>query len=187
MVRINAQAPDFTATAYQNDDTKKVSLSDYKGKWVVLFFYPKDFTYVCPTELGELADHYKELKDLNVEVLSVSTDTDVVHKAWHDTSETIKKIQFPMISDPTGRISKDYDVYIEDEGVADRGTFLIDPDGKIKAFEVHEDSIGRSAKELVRKIKAAQFVRNHKGQVCPASWEEGSKTLKPGLDLVGKI
>lgn len=187
MVRINDVAPDFKAKAYQKDDIIDVNLSNYKGKWVVLFFYPADFTFVCPTELGELADHYDELKKLDVEVLSVSTDTEFTHKAWHDTSETIKKIQFPMVADPTGNICRDYGTYIDDEGVSLRGSFIIDPDGVLKAFEIHDNSIGRSAKELIRKIKAAQFVRENKGQVCPASWDSGDKTLKPGLDLVGKI
>jgi len=186
-MKINEQAPAFTAEAYHNDEIKKVSLENFKGKWTVLFFYPADFTFVCPTELGELADRYEEFQKMNVEILSVSTDTAFVHKAWHDESETIKKIKFPMIADPTGRITKDYGVYIDEEGLALRGTFIIDPEGILKAFEVHDNSIGRSADELIRKIQAAQFVNEHGGEVCPASWKPGEKTLKPGLDLVGKI
>ncbi len=184
---INKEAPAFTAEAYVNDDIKKISLEDYKGKWVVLFFYPADFTFVCPTELGELADRHEALKKMRVQVMSVSTDTAFVHKAWHDNSEIIKKIKFPMIADPTGKISRSYGVYIEEEGLAFRGTFIIDPDGVLKAFEVHDNSIGRSADELIRKIEAAQFVRENNGEVCPASWKPGAKTLRPGLDLVGKI
>jgi peroxiredoxin (alkyl hydroperoxide reductase subunit C) len=153
----------------------------------VLFFYPADFTFVCPTELGSLADAYPELQKLEVEVLSVSTDTAFVHKAWHDNSETIKKITFPMIADPTGNISRKYGVYIEEEGLAYRGTFLIDPDGILKAYEIHDNSIGRSSVELLRKIHAAQFVRKYGDKVCPANWEPGKETLKPGLNLVGKI
>ena len=187
MVRINEPAPVFKGKAYHKGEVHALSLSDYKGKWVVLFFYPGDFMFVCPTELGELADNYDKLKELGAEVISVSTDSEYVHKAWHDTSETIKKVGYPMLADPNGRISGDYGVYIEEEGVALRGTFIIDPDGNLKAFEVHENSIGRSVDELVRKLQAAKFVREHKGEVCPINWKPGGKTLKPGLDLVGKI
>lgn len=186
MVEINEQAPEFTAKAYYNNDFPTINLKDYKGKWVILFFYPKDFTFVCPTELGELAEKYGQFKKLGAEVISISTDTEVVHKAWHDASETIKNIQYPMLSDPTGIISKAYGVYIHNEGIALRGTFLIDPDGILQAMEVHNDGIGRSADELLRKLQAAQFVREH-GEVCPAGWQPGGKTLKPGIDLVGKI
>jgi len=186
MIKINENAPHFSAKAFNNEEFVTVSLSDYKGKWVVLFFYPADFTFVCPTELGELADNYNELKKMNVEVLSVSTDTEFVHKAWYDNSEQIKKIKYPMVADPTGNICKAYGTYIESEGLSLRGTFIIDPDGILKAFEIHDNSIGRSAKELIRKIQAAKFVREH-GEVCPASWTPGKETLKPGLDLVGKI
>ncbi len=184
---INKEAPEFTAEAFHKNEIKKISLSDYKGKWVVLLFYPADFTFVCPTELGEFADHYKQLKELGAEVLSISTDTAFVHKAWHDTSDTIRKIEYPMVADPSGKICRDYGTYIEDEGISLRGTFIIDPDGKVKNMDIHDNSIGRSAKEVIRKLQAAQFVREHKGEVCPASWTPGEKTLKPGLDLVGKI
>ena len=187
MVGINEKAPEFTAKAFQDGLVKEIKLSSLKGKWVVLFFYPADFTFVCPTELGELAENYSALKKMGVEVLSVSTDTEFVHKAWYDNSKTIKKVKFPMVADPTGRICKSYGTYIEDAGLSWRATFLIDPDGVIKAFEFHDNSIGRSVHELIRKIKAADFVRKHGDQVCPASWEEGKTTLKPGLELVGKI
>ena len=187
MVKINEKAPEFSAKAFYDDDIKKISLSDYKGKWVILFFYPADFTFICPTELGELADNYDKLKKLNVEVLSISTDTAFVHKAWHDNSETIKKIKFPMVADTTGNICKSFGTYIDEDGLSVRATFIIDPSGIIKAFEFHDNSIGRSAEELIRKIQAAQYVEKHKGQVCPASWKPGSSTLKPGLNLVGKI
>ena len=187
MVNINSQAPDFTEDAYINDDIKKISLSDYKGKWVVLFFYPADFTFVCPTELGELADHYEEFKKLNTEVISVSTDTAFVHKAWHDESETIAKIRFPMLADPAMRVCKAYWTLIEEEGVSLRATYLIDPEGKIKAFEFHNNDIGRSITETLRKLQAAQYVEEHGGEVCPMNWTPGKETLKPGLDLVGKI
>ena len=187
MVNINEKAPEFTEEAFISGDVKKINLSDYKGKWVVLFFYPADFTFVCPTELGELADKYDEIKGMGVEVISVSTDTAFVHKAWHDSSPAIKKISYPMASDPTGRVCREFGTYIEDEGLSLRGTFILDPDGVLKAYEINDNSIGRSAKELLRKLQAAKFVRENTGMVCPASWEPGKDTLKPGLDLVGKI
>ena len=184
---INSNVPEFSVQAYHNDQFKTVSSSDIKGKWTIFFFYPADFTFVCPTELGDLADKYEQLKKMGVEVYSVSTDTHFVHKAWHDASETIKKINYPMLADPTGFLSKYFGVYIESDGLAYRGTFLVDPDGKIKLAEIQDNSIGRNADELVRKVQAAQFVASHPGQVCPAKWTPGAATLKPGLDLVGKI
>lgn len=185
--KINAKAPGFMTEVYHNEEIKNIKLSDYKGKWVILFFYPADFTFVCPTELEDLASHYEEIKKLNAEVLSVSTDTVYAHKAWHDTSDAVKKINFPMVADPTGNITRDYGVYIEGEGLALRGTFIIDPEGNLKTIEVHANGIGRSGKELLRKLQAAQFVNKYGDQVCPANWEPGKDTLKPGLDLVGKI
>lgn len=186
-LEINMSAPSFEAKAFHNEEITTVKLSNYKGKWVILFFYPADFTFVCPTELGEMADNYEEFQLLGAEILSVSTDTVFAHKAWHDNSDTIKKIKFPMVADPAGDICNAYGTMIPMEGISLRGTFIIDPDGVLKAFEMHDNSIGRSAKELLRKIKAAQFVREHGDQVCPASWEPGKKTLKPGLNLVGRI
>jgi peroxiredoxin len=153
----------------------------------VVFFYPADFTFVCPTELGDLADNYAEFQKLGVEIYGVSTDTHFTHKAWHDTSETIGKINYPLVADPTGIVSRNFDVMIEAVGLADRGTFVIDPDGVIQLVEVNAGGIGRNAAELLRKVKAAQYVRSHPNEVCPAKWEEGDDTLAPGLDLVGKI
>ncbi|MAH07641.1 peroxiredoxin [Candidatus Pacearchaeota archaeon] len=187
ILEINEPAPRFQAEAFHNNEVKKINLDQFRGKWVILFFYPADFTFVCPTELGDLADNYQTFQDLNAEILSVSTDTTFVHKAWHDNSETIKKIKFPMLADPTGKICKSYQTYIEEEGLSLRGTFIIDPEGILKAFELHDNSIGRSTKELIRKVQAAQFVSQHGGEVCPINWEPGKETLKPGLDLVGKI
>ncbi|MDI6721845.1 MAG: redoxin domain-containing protein [Candidatus Aenigmarchaeota archaeon] len=187
MVKIGQKVNDFEAEAFHNDDTKKIRLSDYQGKWVVMIFYPADFTFVCPTELEEAADLYDEFKKLDAEILSVSTDTVFVHKAWHDTSPAIKKIKFPMIADPTGKICKEFGTYMYETGLSLRGSFIIDPDGILRAYEVHDLNIGRSGKELLRKLRAAKFVRENKGLVCPAGWEPGKKTLKPGLDLVGKI
>ena len=186
-MKIGQKVSDFELDAYQNDDVKKVKLSDYKGKWVVFLFYPADFTFICPTELEEAANYYEEFKKAGAEILSVSTDTVYVHKAWHDVSPAIKKINFPMGADPTGKLCREFGTYIEEAGLSWRGTFIIDPDGILKAFEIHDNSIGRSAKEILRKVQAAKFVRENKGEVCPASWEPGKKTLKPGLDLVGKI
>ena len=173
--------------AFQNNQIIKFNPTNYNGKWLVLFFYPADFTFVCPTELEELANNYAQFQSLNVEIVSVSTDTVFVHKAWHDNSPAIKKIQFPMVADPTGKLCKSLGTYITEEGLSWRATFIIDPKGIIKAYEMHDNSIGRSASELLRKIQAAQFVNEHEGMVCPASWKPGANTLKPGLDLVGKI
>jgi len=187
MLKIGDQIPDLEIEVYQKDETKKTKLSDHKGKWLVMLFYPADFTFVCPTELEEAAEMYDKFKETNAEILSVSTDTVFTHKAWHDTSEAIKKINYPMGADPTGKICRVFGTYIEDEGLSLRGTFIIDPDGKLIAMDVHDNSIGRSAGEILRKLQAAKFVRENEGKVCPASWKPGDDTLKPGLDLVGKI
>ncbi len=184
---INSKIPEFKVQAYHKDSFKAVSSSDLAGKWSILFFYPADFTFVCPTELGDMADKYSEFQKLGVEVYSVSTDTHFVHKAWHDASETIKKIQFPMLADPTAHLSRAFGVHIEEEGLAYRGTFLVDPEGRIKLAEINDNGIGRNADELLRKVQAAQYVATHQGQVCPAKWKPGAETLKPGLNLVGKI
>ncbi len=187
MSLVNSTIKPFEATAYVNGTFVPVSSDDIAGKWAIFFFYPADFTFVCPTELGDLADHYDALKAMGVEVYSVSTDTHFTHKAWHDGSETIGKITYPMVGDPTHRISKNFKILRKNEGLADRGTFLVDPDGVIQFMEITAEGIGRNAAELVRKVKAAQYVRNHPGEVCPAKWEEGEETLAPSLDLVGKI
>ncbi|MDO7598191.1 MAG: alkyl hydroperoxide reductase subunit C [Pseudomonadota bacterium] len=184
---INSTVKPFSATAYHNGEFVPVTSDDLKGKWSIVFFYPADFTFVCPTELGDLADFYPQLQEMGVEVYSVSTDTHFTHKAWHDASDTIKKINYPMIADPTGAISRNFEVMIEEEGLALRGTFVINPEGEIKVSEVHDLGIGRSAKELVRKVQAAQYTATHPGEVCPASWQPGEATLAPSLDLVGKI
>jgi len=184
---INTNVVDFKVEAYHDGQFKTISNADLKGKWTIFFFYPADFTFVCPTELGDLADKYAQLKGMGVQVYSVSTDTHFVHKAWHDASDTIKKIKYPMLADPTGHLSRAFGVHIEEAGLAYRGTFLVDPDGKIKLAEVQDNSIGRNAEELVRKVQAAQFTASHPGEVCPAKWTPGAATLKPGLDLVGKI
>ena len=184
---INTQVKPFKAAAFKDGKFIDVSDADIKGKWAVFFFYPADFTFVCPTELGDVADHYAEFQKLGVEIYSVSTDTHFTHKAWHDSSETIGKIKYTMIGDPTLQISRNFEVLREDQGLANRGTYIVDPQGVIQALEITAEGIGRDAKDLLRKVKAAQYVASHPGEVCPAKWEEGAATLKPSFDLVGKI
>ena len=187
MSLINKEIADFTVEAYQSGAFKTVSKKDVLGKWSVFFFYPADFTFVCPTELVDLAEKYEKLQSLGVDVYSVSTDSHFVHKAWHDASESIRKINYPMLADPTGVLSRGFGVMIEEDGMAYRGTFLVNPEGKVKIAEIQDNSIGRNADELVRKVEAAIFVANHPGEVCPAKWKQGAETLKPSIDLVGKI
>ena len=187
MSLINTQIKPFNATAYVDGKFIDVSDESLKGKWAVLMFYPADFTFVCPTELEDLADKQPEFAALGVDVYGVSTDTHFAHKAWHDTSDAIKKVNYPLIGDPTGKLSRNFEVMIEEEGLALRGTFVINPEGQIKVMEVHDNGIGRDASELLRKVKAAKYVAEHPGQVCPAKWTEGAATLTPSLDLVGKI
>jgi peroxiredoxin (alkyl hydroperoxide reductase subunit C) len=184
---INSQLPEFKVQAYQNNNFKTVTDKDVKGKWAIFFFYPADFTFVCPTELSDMADKYPEFQKLGVEVYSVSTDTHFVHKAWHDASATIRKIQYPMLADPTGALTRAFGVHIEEDGVAYRGTFVVNPEGQIKIAEIHDNGIGRNADELFRKVEAAQFIANNPYEVCPAKWKKGDATLKPNIDLVGKI
>ena len=187
MSLINKEVNEFKVQAYVDNGFKEVSKSDILGKWSVFFFYPADFTFVCPTELEDLANIYDKFKAAGCEIYSVSTDTHFVHKAWHDASESIRKINYPMLADPTGVLSRGFGVMIEEDGMAYRGTFLVNPEGKIKIAEIQDNSIGRNADELVRKVEAAIFVANHPGEVCPAKWKQGAETLKPSIDLVGKI
>lgn len=187
MSLINKKVSDFTVQAYQNGEFKEVTLESVKGHWSVFVFYPADFTFVCPTELEDLANNYDKFKEVGCEVYSVSADTHFVHKAWADASETIAKIQYPMLGDPTGKLARDFEVMIEEEGLALRGSFVVNPDGEIKSYEVNDLGIGRNAEELLRKVQAAQFVAEHGDQVCPAKWQPGEETLVPSLDLVGKL
>lgn len=187
MSLINKNVSDFKVQAYQNGEFKEVTLDSIKGSWSVFVFYPADFTFVCPTELGELADKYEQFKEIGCEIYSVSTDTHFVHKAWADASETIGKIKYPMLADPTGALTRDFEVMIEEEGLALRGSFVINPEGQIKAYEIHDNGIGRNGEELLRKVQAAQFVAEHGDQVCPAKWQPGEETLIPSLDLIGKL
>jgi NADH-dependent peroxiredoxin subunit C len=187
MSLVNTQIKPFKAQALRDGKFIEVTEATLKGKWAVMVFYPADFTFVCPTELEDLADNYAEFQKLGVEVYSVSTDTHFSHKAWHDTSAAIGKIKYTMLGDPTWELSQNFEVLRPGQGLADRGTFIIDPNGVIQGVEVTAEGIGRDAKELLRKVKAAQYVASHPGEVCPAKWKEGEKTLAPSLDLVGKI
>ncbi|MEE0137805.1 alkyl hydroperoxide reductase subunit C [Fusobacterium ulcerans] len=186
MSLIGKKVSEFKTMAYHMGDFKEITNESMKGKWAAVVFYPADFTFVCPTELEDLAEHYEQFKAEGCEVYSVSTDTHFVHKAWHDTSDRIKKVQYPMLADPTGKLSRDFEVMIEEEGLALRGSFIINPEGVIVAYEVHDNGIGREAGELLRKLQAAKFVAEH-GEVCPAKWKPGSDTIKPTIDLVGKL
>ena len=187
MSMINKQIEDFKVQAYQDGEFKEVTLEDVKGKWAVFFFYPADFPFVCPTELADIQDHYAQFQEMGCEVYSVSTDTHFVHKAWADATDTIGQIKYPMLADAAHVLSKQFGVLIEEDGLALRGTFIVSPEGQIKAYEIHDLGIGRNAEELVRKVQAAQFVAEHGDKVCPAKWTPGEDTLEPSLDLVGKI
>ncbi len=184
---IGKELIDFEVQAYHEGDFKTVTQEDVLGKWGVFFFYPADFTFVCPTELADVADNYEEFKKIGCEIYSVSEDTHFVHKAWADTTDTIKGLPYPMLGDPAGVLAKFFGVLVKEEGQALRGTFVVDPDGVIKVYEIHDMGIGRNAEELLRKVQAAQFVREHGDQVCPAKWKPGEDTLTPSLDLVGKL
>ena len=184
---IGTKVPDMELDAFHKNDIIKMNPSKSDGKWHILFFYPADFTFVCPTELEDMAELYETFQGLNTEVLSVSTDTAFVHKAWYDNSDAIGKVKFPMLADPTGELCKHLGTYIADEGLSLRATFIVDPEGVIKAYEMHDNSIGRNAQELLRKLQAAQFVAENGDKVCPSNWQPGGDTLTPGLDLVGKI
>ncbi|MDD7347827.1 MAG: alkyl hydroperoxide reductase subunit C [Clostridiales bacterium] len=187
MSLINKEVSDFKTDGYLNGKFITVSKDDIMGKWSVFFFYPADFTFVCPTELEDLQSIYDKFKESGCEIYSVSADTHYTHKAWHDTSESIKKIEYPMLADPTHKLARDFDVLIEEDGVAERGSFIVNPEGKIVAYEVTSGNVGRNAEELFRKLQACQFVYEYGDEVCPARWKPGEKTLKPGIDLVGAI
>ncbi len=187
MSLINKEVNDFSVQAFANGEFQTVNKQDILGKWSVFFFYPADFTFVCPTELEDLAEKYDEFKKIGCEIYSVSCDTHFVHKAWHDASKAIKKINYPMLADPTAALARDFDVMIEDAGIAERGTFVVNPEGKIVAYEVLAGNVGRNADELLRRVQASQFVAEHGDEVCPAKWKPGAETLKPSLDLVGML
>jgi peroxiredoxin (alkyl hydroperoxide reductase subunit C) len=182
---INSQLPEFTVQAFHNGQFKTVTHKDVLGKWAIFMFYPADFTFVCPTELVDLSEKYEQFQAMGVEVYSVSTDSHYVHKAWHDASESIRQIKYPMLADPTGTLTRALGVMIEEDGMAYRGTFVFNPGGRIKVVEINDNNIGRNADELLRKVEAAQFVAAHPDEVCPAKWKQGGETLKPSSDLVG--
>ena len=190
MSLINTTVVPFKNNAYQNGKFVSVSNESLKGKWSVFVFFPAAFTFVCPTELGDLADNYAEFQKMGVNIYGVSTDTHFTHKAWHDSSPEMGKVQYALVGDPSQVLARGFDVLIEegdDAGLCLRGTFIVNPEGKIQTIEVHPDGIGRDAKELMRRVKAAQYIAAHPGEVCPAKWNEGAETLKPSFDLVGKI
>ncbi|MDO4788977.1 MAG: alkyl hydroperoxide reductase subunit C [Johnsonella sp.] len=187
MSLINKEVADFTVQAFHNKGFKEVKKADIAGKWSIFFFYPADFTFVCPTELEDLQNNYDKFQGVGCEIFGVSTDTHFVHKAWHDHSERISKLTYPLLADPTHVLSKDFEVYTEESGLAERGTFIVNPDGKIVAYEVNSGNVGRNADELFRKLQACQFVYEHGDEVCPAKWTPGAATLKPSLDLVGQL
>jgi peroxiredoxin len=187
MSLINTQVPVFKTQAFHNGKFVEVSNETMKGKWAVLIFMPAAFTFNCPTEVEDAAQNYAEFQKANAEVFIVTTDTHFSHKVWHETSPAVGQAQFPLVGDPTHQLTRAFGVHIEEEGLALRGTFIINPEGVIKTLEVHDNAIARDVKETLRKLKAAQFVAANPGQVCPAKWNEGQKTLTPSLDLVGKI
>ncbi len=187
MSQINKEIADFKVQAFVQKDFKEVTRDDVLGKWSVFFFYPADFTFVCPTELEDLQNKYDEFKKIDCEIYSVSCDSHFVHKAWHESSDRIAKIEYTMLADPTAALARDFDVYIESDGMAERGTFIVNPEGKIVAYEVNAGNVGRNADELLRKVQALQFVAEHGDEVCPAKWQPGGETLKPSFDLVGKL
>lgn len=184
---INTQLPEFSVPAFVDGQFKTISREDLLGHWSILFFYPADFTFVCPTELLDMAESHDRFREMGAEVYSVSTDTQFTHKAWHDSSDSIRQVRFPMLADKTGCLSEALGVLNPDDYLAYRGTFVVNPEGVIKIAEINDNGIGRNSEELLRKLEAAQFVAEHGDQVCPARWKKGASTLRPGIDLVGKI
>lgn len=184
---INSTVQPFKANAFHNGKFITVTDESLKGKWSVIVFMPAAFTFNCPTEVEDAANNYAEFQKASAEVYIVTTDTHFSHKVWHETSPAVGKAQFPLVGDPTHQLTRAFDVHIDEEGLALRGTFIINPEGQIKTAEIHDNAIARDMNETLRKLKAAQFVASHPGQVCPAKWKEGAETLTPSLDLVGKI
>ena len=187
MIRVGDEIPDIEIDAFVDWDFKKINLKDTRGKWLVLAFYPADFTFVCPTELEELADLYPEFQKEGAEIMSISTDTKFTHMAWHESSPAIGKVKYPMLADQAGNMCREFGTFDEKDGLSLRATFIIDPEGIVISMHIHAEPIGRSAAEILRQLRAARHVYEHPGEVCPASWKPGDETLKPGPDLVGKI
>jgi NADH-dependent peroxiredoxin subunit C len=187
MSLINTPVAPFKTTAFHNGKWLDVTEKSFTGKWSVLIFMPAAFTFNCPTEIEDAADNYAEFQKMGAEVYIITTDTHFSHKVWHETSPAVGKAKFPLVGDPTHQLTRAFGVHIDAEGLALRGTFIIDPSGMVKTMEVHSNEIARDVKETVRKLKAAQYTAAHPGEVCPAKWNDGAKTLKPSLELVGKI
>ena len=187
MSLINSTVQPFKVHAFLNGKFIEVTEQSLKGKWSVFVFMPAAFTFNCPTEVEDAADNYAEFQKLGTEVYIVTTDSHFAHKVWHETSPAVGKARFPLIGDPAHVLTHMFGVHIPEDGMARRGTFLINPEGVVKTAEIHDNSIARDMKETLRKLKAAQYVAAHPGEVCPAKWNEGAATLTPSLDLVGKI
>lgn len=189
MFRVDQPFQDFVLETYFNDkkDVRVLRLKDFKNRWLILFYYPADFTFVCPTELADLAKHYQEFKKLNAEIVGVSTDTVYTHKSWLESEELLKDVSFPLAADHNGKLAKELGIYAESLGMAQRAAFIIDPDYILRAADIVSDSIGRNALEILRKLKALKFTRENPSRVCPASWEEGGPTLKPSVKIAGKV
>ena len=187
MSLINTQVQPFKTEAFHNGKFVTVSDETLKGKSSVLIFMPAAFTFNCPTEVEDAADNYAEFQKLGAEVYIVTTDTHFAHKVWHETSPAVGKARFPLVGDPTHALTNAFGVHIPEEGLALRGTFVINPEGIIKTAEVHSNEIARDVKETLRKVKAAKYTAEHPGEVCPAKWTDGAATITPSLDLVGKI
>ncbi len=191
VLSVGQKVPDFELDVYlpEKKDFGKLKFSDVfkNGNWLILFFYPADYTFVCPTELADMAGKYQDIRGQGAELVSVSTDTHFVHYAWQNSEKMLADLKYPMGADPAHSISKTFGVYDESSGLALRGTFIIDPDGKLVASEVNYFPVGRNSDELLRKLKAFKYVRENPAQVCPAKWQPGKKTLVPGKDLVGKV
>ncbi len=184
---INTPVQPFTAQAFHNGKFVTVTEQNLQGKWSVFIFMPAAFTFNCPTEIEDAADNYAEFQKAGAEVYIITTDTHFSHKVWHETSPAVGKAKFPLLGDPTHTLTRAFDVHIDAEGLALRGTFIINPEGGVKTAEVHSNEIARDISETLRKLKAAQYTAANPGQVCPAKWKEGAATLTPSLDLVGKI
>ena len=187
MIKIGKSIPEVELEAYLGNRIEKVNLSEYRGQWLVMLFYPSDFTFVCPTELQEAADLYEQFTELGAEVLSVSTDSAFVHKSWHESSKAVGKVRFPMLADRSGRMCREFGTYIENEGLSLRATFIVDPQGIVKLIEMHDEAIGRNVGEILRKLQALKYVSDHPDAVCPASWKPGAEVLKPKFDLIGGL
>ena len=191
VLKIGMEVPDFKLDVFDPKIAyfEEITLEQLKQdcKWIILFFYPADFTFVCPTELADLAENYEKIKELGGEVISVSTDTKFVHLAWHESERLLQNVRFPMGSDPTGIVSKLFGVYDHATGLALRGTFIVNPEGILVSSEIHLYNVGRNSDELVRKLQANTYLAAHPVEACPAKWQPGDKTLTPSKEMVGHV